>query len=294
MVVLCAVATSLYAESRFQANYHGATYVVRKAKSNRPVVILENNKEAIPELASMLLVKLAPSAGQAAPGWVFLDRETAVSNSLTLTNNQSTSLNNELHLKFHLESPLPLKNVFVVVYIETESGSKGCLVQDAGNMKAFSNRTIAFDMNLAQKPGNWTYRVHVFSDGLELRHQLLDPNEFSYQIASAALATPSTGIRAKNPTPYLTFPPRGTGRAKDKVTVNLAINQYGSVASAKIGEEVPKKLAEAVLEAVRNWWFIPGANVKANESFSVVIDLTKLQEWSNQSFELTPKVIVPE
>jgi len=288
-----ALATSLHGESRFQANYHGATYVVRKAKGNHPLVVLENNKEVVPELNSMTLVNLPPETGQAAPKWIFVDRDTVKSSSMVLAENQSTPLNNEFHLKFYLESTLPLKNVFAVIYIETESGAKGCLVQDAGNMKAFSTRTIAFDMNLARNPGKWTYFVHLFSDGFELRHQLLDQNEFNRQISVAIRTDPVAKNKTESPVPYITFPPRGTGRSKDKVTVDLSISRNGSVGSAKVRGDIPPKLADSILEAVRFWWFIPGTKAEVNQSFSVVIDLSKLDEWSNESVHLTPAVDTP-
>ena len=282
------VGTPAKAEIQFWADYKGHASLIHQAKGDHPVVVLENGKKVVPTLSSMRLVPVSLKDGQVAPGWIFATKDRAMTSSVTFTDVPNSSFNHELHLSFLLETTTPLRNVFAVVYINSESGDRGCLVREVGDMKAFSRGSVSFDLRADHDLGETRYFFYVFSDGKELRQPLEVSNGFLASVINEVMRR-GRAATTPLPAPHLTFPPRGIAENAGKIPVEIKINGIGQVLSAKTDDQVPKAITDAVVEAVKNWWFIPEKDSRGDCTFRVEVDLSKIRNWSNEAVVLMSK-----
>ncbi len=181
--LLAHTAYPIAGEVCFRANYKGESCLIRRARNDNPVVVLKDGKTATPDLSTMGLFPVDSNEAQAAPDWIYVDKDKAETSSLTVVGEGMAPINNEMRMRFLLEAPKALKNVFVVVFIDSEKGGRGCLVREVGDMRAFASEKVTFAMRLTREIGQARYFVYVFADGKELRQQLRYPEAFESRIA---------------------------------------------------------------------------------------------------------------
>lgn len=290
--LLAYTAYPIMGEVRFQARHNGTTYTIQRARNDKPVVVLPNGKTATPDLNTMGLFPVAGPETQVAPDWIYVDTDKAESSSLTIIGEGTTPINNELRLRFLLEAPTALKNVFAVVYIDSEHGGRGCLVREVGDMVAFKREKVAFEMRLNRNLGRTRYDVYVFADGKELRQQLRIPNAFEARIAA------ETWLRKRAnetplPQPYLTFAPRGIKKSTGRVLADVSTDRAGRVCAVIVKEGASPDEIGKIVEAVSQWWFVPTRDSALGDEFRVSLDLSALARWSGEAVQVLPAEVRP-
>lgn len=277
-----------WGEVRFQAKYKGTVYPIRLARGDEPAVILPTGKVVKPVLDSMELVPVGPANAQTRPDWLYIDTLKAEHSSATDIN-AGGSFNHELDLRFVVEATKPLPNVFLVAFVTTQRGPRGLLVQEVGDLAAFSRREVDFQLRLAGDFGAMNYRIYAFSDGRELRQPLRTPDGFTPAVAQAVKGLQAASSSAL-PVPYLCFPPRGLNATTGSVNVDVSINSAGAVTTLVVDPALPDLERRKIADAVRYWWFVPGRGPKGDNRFRIEIDLSDLKNWNDQCV----RVLQPE
>jgi TonB family protein len=170
-------------------------------------------------------------------------------------------INNEFHLRADFECAVDLDNVFLVLELIFEDGSKSIYLHEIGNLKARTRRSLAQGFGTPYPLGRGSYRMHIFSRGLEVLH-----SEIPFEVRESMLDQLIAREIEKRPDgpPVLFYGPSpeypaklGKNQPAEQVVVQVRIRSTGAVVDPKVIRVNEPALGDAALEAVRDWRFLP-------------------------------------
>ncbi|HEY5078866.1 MAG TPA: energy transducer TonB, partial [Opitutaceae bacterium] len=168
---------------------------------------------------------------------------------------------NEMNISAMLVSPFMLKDVFLVIEIDTPGGN-GLFLGEVGTLRPYEAVPVKEAIPIPAYLGDIKYQVHVFSAGAEVfnsempfdyRESKLDQMVYS-RIKDALVdspARPFVGPGAEYPASM-----RGSGM-KGEAVVTVHVTVRGTVADPVVKAATTPAFGEAALAAVRQWRYLP-------------------------------------
>jgi TonB family protein len=213
------------------------------------------------------------------PGLVALPKFIVKTHHLNLNMAHSAgSLNYEMQIRASAKSDVPLENCFFVLELMSWKDTSFLFARmpnlEAGKEEDFD---LSFKLQIPLEEGH--YRVHIFSDGVELLHSRMPADYLAAQKQKSDDflsgrktefdAVPAHKVQA-------VYPAELTASAMEgRVKVNCRINNRGQVASAEVVESNHPAFSEPALAAVRQWKFDPAVKdrqlVESTEIVTVLV-----------------------
>lgn len=256
MVLLGGLAVAASGQSVVMAQYKGALYPVVKAKAFRAFVAVNGETVA----ADGTGLDLRPAAE-------FLPVIVSLRDLKTLSTYTSTSVGpmaskrNELAFSAQLVSPYLLKDVFLVIEIDTPGGN-GLFLGEVGTLRPYEAVPVKETVPIPALLGDVKYQVHVFSAGTEVfnselpfdyREAKLDQMVYS-RIQNALVDSPAKPF--VGPGPEYPASMRASG-IRGEAVLTVHVTPRGAVADPIVKTATNPAFGEAALAAVRQWRYLP-------------------------------------
>jgi TonB family protein len=171
------------------------------------------------------------------------------------------AINNNFHFSATLDTGYPLKDVFLVLDVNTQMRGKMILLEEIGHLEPNFSRPISLFIPMNGSFGSFSYRAHLFSEGMEVFQSQI-PFWARQNALNKMIARRIEGVRSAAPSffigPAPIYPPdlvkEGiTGR----VVLSLMIKANGEIDSAVIKSATNPDFAKAATFAVQDWRFLP-------------------------------------
>lgn len=253
LTLLIAPAAKLAAQHVFYVDHDGKPCLVRAAEGARPCIEIGG--------------KLVPVAafhcgfGKAAE---YLPVTVGVRN-LRLDGHAleagGSEFNRELHFYAEFEAPYRLKDVFVVLDMNTRVAGKVLFVYEIGRLEPYQFTPVAVMLPLGYELGGGHFQLHVFVDGAEALHSGMS---LAYREAALDRMVAARVASVDNAEPKLFVDPPPEYPAKrvktgvaGQVVLAIRIGTNGGVFDPVIKSASDPAFGEAALTAIRQWRFLP-------------------------------------
>jgi TonB family protein len=168
-----------------------------------------------------------------------------------------------------------LKDVFVVLEFEFDSGDKSLFLNQVGDLTPHSGRFINLAAPISHALGEGKYYLHIFSHGLEVFHSK-QPFFFREAMLDRMIAKRIAGAPDGKPQPFIDPPPEyprqfAKSRIKGSVQLHFTIRANGAVDNPAIVTASDPAFGEAALDSIRMWRFLP--RIKAGRPIETSEDL---------------------
>ena len=243
------------AENVLLAQYKGAVYPVVKAKDFRAIV---GDGAAVASDGTGL--DLRPAA-EYLPVIVSL-RDLKTTSTYTSTSVGSAAMKrNELSFSAKLVSPYLLKDVFLVLEIDTPGGN-GLFLGEVRTLNPYEPVPVKETVPIPAQLGDVKLQVHVFSAGTEVfnsempfdyREAKLDQMVYS-RIQNVLVDSPAKPF--VGPGPEYPESMRASGMRGEAV-LTVRVTPRGAVADPVVKTATNPAFGEAALAAVRRWRYLP-------------------------------------
>jgi TonB family protein len=274
LLVLSVVAITprVFAQNAFIVIEDGQTRVVKEIRNGRPQIDVDGKSQQA--YGEQFGLTKAPFYR---PGLVALPKFFVKTRHLNMPK-FAAHVNYQMEIRGTAKSDVPLTNCFFVLELmswkDTSFLFTGMPNLEAGKEEDFD---LSFKLQVPLEEGH--YKVHIFSDGVELLHskmpadylaaQKQKSDDFASGRKTEFAAVPAQKIRA-------VYPAELTANALEgRVKVNCRINNRGQVVSAEIVESSHPAFSEPALAAVRQWKFDPAVKdrhlVESTEIVSILI-----------------------
>jgi TonB family protein len=219
------------------------------------------------------------SVPEFAPYFVTVRNVNVQSSYMTLTGG-SQQLNNDFHFNAELETEYRLKDVFIVLSLETERMGKSLFLWGVGTLEPHEKKGISVVVPMSTPLGSGHYQFRLFSGGAELFQSLLPVGE-DERALSRMVATRIKDVR--DAPPKFFFGPKPVyprellkTNAKGRAVISVRIGANGAVFDPSVKSASDPAFGEAALHAVRLWRFLPrvkdGYATEMNVDIPVVFD----------------------
>ena len=188
--------------------------------------------------------------------------------------NSGGRFNYELHIQGRAKSDTTFRNCFMVLEM-TAWKSHGVAFAEMPDLPAGESAELNLNFSLADKIEEGSYRVHVFSDGIEVLHSKLSAAYLSRQKQKTeALLSGKTqdfdpilerSVKAVYPEALNESPKSGSAKVRCQITKN------GDVASPELVSASDPAFGEAALAAVVKWKFDPALKARKLADTTIVI-----------------------
>lgn len=241
------------AQSVFVVVDGAAPKMVKEIRSGRPLI----EKDGKPAVASTDRYAFSP-APLYRPGLVTLSNfRVSVSHVETMNGDQ---FNYDLHIHGRATSDTAFKKVFMVLEM-TAWKVHGIAFTEVPDLPPGETVDLNLTFHLADKIEEGSYRLHLFSDGIELLHTRLPAGYVAKQkektqalLSGRTQDWPPIVAHKVNPTYPEALKKSQTAGA---VRVRLHVTRNGDVDSPEIVQASDPRLGEAALAAVAKWKFDP-------------------------------------
>lgn len=243
-------------QSVLLAQHNGSAFPVVRAKAFRAFV--DANGQVVAADGEGL--SLRPAA-EYLPVIVSLRDLTATSRYTSTSVGSLSSKRNELGFGAKLVSPYLLKDVFLVIEIDTPGGN-GLFLVEVGTLRPYEPVPVKETVPIPAQLGDVKYQVHVFSAGTEVfnsempfdyREAKLDQMVYS-RIRDALVDSPAKPF--VGPGPEYPASMRGSG-AKGEAVVTVHVTARGAVADPVVKAATNPAFGEAAVAAARQWRYLP-------------------------------------
>jgi len=184
-------------------------------------------------------------------------------------------INHTFEFTAQFESAYVLKDVFVVLEFEFDSGDKSLFLDQVGDLAPHHNQFIKIAAPLSQRLGDGKYYTHIFSGGREVFHSQ-QPFFFRDAMLDQMIAKRIAGAPDGKPQPFIGPPPEyprkfTKSRIKGSVRLHFTIRANGAVDNPAIVAASDPAFGEAALDSIRMWRFLP--RIKAGRPVDTSVDL---------------------
>ncbi|HEX9782154.1 MAG TPA: energy transducer TonB [Opitutaceae bacterium] len=183
-------------------------------------------------------------------------------------------LNREIEIRGRLSSETALQRCFFVLEI-TSGRDKGVLFAEIPDLVLGKIEGIYLRFPLADDLDESHYRLHFFSDGLEILYSKMPPGyieehkrkteAFLLRDQPDRAPRPVSAVKPVYPADHLARGTNGTA------TVRCKIDRRGGVSEAAVLRATDPAFGESAVEAVRQWKFDPA--VKNHQHIAVTVDI---------------------
>jgi len=244
----------LAAQHVLLAEYSGKMYPVRAASGLRPCVERDGRVVSISTRGFALA-----EAPEYLPAFVSV-RDVYVHNT-SLTSDGVGSLNNTFYFNATFESRYHLKDVFLVLELDTEEAGKMIFLREVGDLKPSHETPVSAIVPMSYPLGSGSYHLHLFSGGVEVLQSEIPFDEreaaldrmVAKRIENVQSAAPALFV---GPAPSY---PAGLKKAnvKGRATISIRIGANGAVYDPAIKNATDPAFGKEALAAVRLWRFLP-------------------------------------
>lgn len=233
----------------------GKFYVVCAAKGSRPCVEKDGKVESID--AGSFVLREVP---EYLPAFISV-RDIKVRTSSMSAGLSSDSINNNFFFDATFESKYRLKDVFLVLYLETEKAGKAVFLNEIGDLEPDAAVPVSVGVPMNGALGSGHYTIYLFAGHSEV---LQSEIPFAAQEAALARMVAKRIENVHDAAPKLfigTFPeyPAALKKAniKGQVVISVRIGANGAVYDPVVKSATDPAFGEAALTAVRLWRFLP-------------------------------------
>jgi TonB family protein len=173
----------------------------------------------------------------------------------------ASAMNHEFRLRARLESPYWVKDVFIVLELDTDSAGKVLFLYEVGDLEPRQSKLLSLVVPLSSGLGEGKYQVHLFSEGMEVLQSMIEPGHreavldrmTKKRIASVKDAEPKLYVGPQPEYPKALMKAKTSGQ----VVVSLRVGANGRVYDPVVKSATDPAFGEAALAAVRLWRFLP-------------------------------------
>jgi TonB family protein len=244
---------------------HGDRYALRKVDEFLPVYIEVRGLK----VATTDHQQIAVNADIAQPqgisgGGVFDGAGDAHPNPLGHRANQGDpqgQIESVFHFDAKFEADYPLDDVFLVIEAEFANAGKSLVVCEVGQLQERKPKPFTYAVARKQSFGSVRATMHLFVGGTEVL-QSEQPEAFRREQLDRMIAQRIIGVKDAGPKPFFGSTPgypaalRPSG-LKGEVVVTVRVTPQGAVLDPVVDRTNNPAFAEAALEAVREWRFLP-------------------------------------
>jgi TonB family protein len=254
--ILLLAAPLLRGQNALYAEHNGGARLVRRVVRSDPYVDDGTGKLV---LASGDKYGLGP-APEYAPVYVSIRHLKVETRALELMEN-GAEINREFSFRGEFESPYPLKNVFVVLDMNTEDAGKTLFVREVGNLEPRELRSVEITLRLNQHLGAGHYNLHLFSDGAEVFHSEMPFNLVEHKL-DQIVRRRVKGLTDSPPRPFIGPAPEypeklRRAKVQGSAMIRFTISPNGRVLDPEVKSASDPAFGEAALAAARQWRFLP-------------------------------------
>jgi TonB family protein len=244
---------SLRAQEVLFTELDGKFYAVRAANRNRALV--EKDGKMVSGGGQRYVLQ---KTAEYRPESVDLSRIEVKTHHLE---SEGSELNHDFIFYAVLDTPYYLKDVFIVLELDTERMGKVLFLQEVGTLEPRNPKTISVTVALQGGMGEGKYQCHLFSGGLELMTSQM-PMLYREQLLDGMVRKRISGVQDANPKlfagPTPEYPAKlRKARTEGRAMVTLRIDEHGRVRDPELKEASVPEFGEAALAAVRLWRFLP-------------------------------------
>jgi TonB family protein len=255
LVLGSAFLSPLAAQSVLLAEYKDKLHVVQRAAGSRPYV--EVDGKLIPANGDRFALREVP---EYLPAFISTRNIRARTTALQFADSGS-QINNQFEFYGEFSSEYRLDNVFLVLELNLEDGSKSLFLREIGRLEPRDSRPLSVAVRTAYPLGAGHFTMHLFVNGLEVFHSG-QPFTLRERALDKMVAKRIEGCTNSPPTLFVGTPPEYPAKLeKAKVSgralVRLRVQPNGAVADPSVVEATDPAFGEAALAAVRQWRFLP-------------------------------------
>jgi TonB family protein len=170
-------------------------------------------------------------------------------------------LNNDFHFNARIKTSYALNDVFLVLYLETESAGNVIFLSEIGNLDPYKSRPIAVYVPMSAPLGRGRYTLHLFSGGAEVFQTQIPfwnrENSLNRMVAARVKDLQSAPPKLLiGPAPE--YPPAlRKANINGQAVISVRIGANGGVNDPVVKSATDPAFGEAALVAMRDWRFIP-------------------------------------
>jgi len=194
------------------------------------------------------------------PGFVNFSDVRIVTSHINDLGGSGGTFNYELHIYAHATVDTVLKNCFMVLELNSWRDS-GCVYQHLPDLGPGQGLNLELNFKLAEKLEEGRYRLHIFSDGIEVLHSRMPARYVALQKkkTDALLSGRTQDFPAIPAQPVAAiYPPDFKGPKVDGAArVRCHVSNKGDVTSVELVSATDPAFGAAALAAAPKWKFDP-------------------------------------
>jgi TonB family protein len=169
------------------------------------------------------------------------------------------AVDSELSIVAVIESPSPVKDVFLAIEVKGERSQYNTLItHEVGNMKPRIPVTVEFKAPIATVFATCTTVFHLFAERAEVLHSAMPAGQVDRELDLMVQKQIQGTVNAA-PAPFIcpapAYPAAATGIGN--ATVAFTVTATGTVTNATLKDATSPEFGEAALKAVSQWRFLP-------------------------------------
>jgi len=233
----------------------GKFSVVRAASDTTPCV--EREGKVVPVNAYKFALKSVP---EFLPAFVTV-RNVTVKTTYYTTRGGAGQFNNDFHFDAEFETGYHLRDVFVVLALDTDQRGKSLFLWEVGELKPDKERAVHIIVPMTSAIGDGRYTFHLFSGGVEVLQSLVPFGERNAAL-NRMVAARIKDVQEASPKLFMglgpDYPPElKKQNIKGRAVISVRIGANGDVFDPVIKSATDPAFGEAALAAVKLWRFLP-------------------------------------
>ncbi len=252
--LLATFAASRAQEALYVA-HREAYSLVRSAVRNRPYV--EEKGKLVPATGTRFGLE---KVDEYAPYFISI-RNLHVGTSQINLIDSGASINKTFEFRAEFESGFALKNVFVVLDLNSADAGRALFLWEVGDLRPRQSKEVTLYIPLNVSLGEGKYKIHLFTDGREVFHSKM-PWTYVESTLDKMVAKRVKGAPDGNPQPFVGPTPEYPSkllRAKTQgeATIACVVSRNGRVLDPQVTSATDPAFGESALAAARQWRFLP-------------------------------------
>ena len=188
-------------------------------------------------------------------------RNVNVRTTYLTTTHQGGQFNNDFHFDAEFETGYHLKDVFVVLALDTEQRGRSLFLWEVGELVPNEGRYVHIIVPMDSPIGSGRYTFHLFSGGAEVLQSLVSFGDREVAL-NRMVAAQIKDVREAGPKLYMglgpEYPPAMKKRnIKGQAVISVRIGANGDVFDPVVKSATDPAFGEAALAAVKLWRFLP-------------------------------------
>ena len=263
-----ALVLPVFAQNALFVEYHGKMEPVIAARGTEPVIVKDGKRVSV-RSGKFGMGKV----DEFFPAFVAVKDIEVRDSYIQLS--EGGDINHTFELKAEFDSSYVLKDVFVLLEFEFNSGEKSLFLNQVGDLAPHKSQFIHLAAPMSGPLGECKYLVHIFSCGVEVFHSQL-PFSLRESILDQMIAKRIAGAPDGKPQPFIGPPPDypkqlKKSRIKGTVRLHFTIRANGEVKNPTIVSASDPAFGEAALDSIRIWRFLP--RIKGGHPVETAVDL---------------------